>query len=307
MGRTYHRFSVCCGLLSFEKGQHKMPEFDGKVVLITGGTGGIGAATVRRMSQLGANVLFTGRQLQLANSIIRQTEQNPGKVVFVPADLSVPEEVKKIVRAAISTFGRLDFAFNNAGTLGPRCLLTQQSEDVFDYVFAVNVKAVFLLLESELRFMVQQHCGGSIVNTSSVNGMIATPGFAPYVASKHAVLGLTKSAAVEYGQHGIRVNAVSPGAIRTQLLRDAVGSEEAVDNLGASHPLLRIGTPEEVAATVVWLFSDCSSYLTGQSLVLDGGLTAQRPAAVVSTAVSTGARDNCEFSRSEADARNSGA
>jgi A-factor type gamma-butyrolactone 1'-reductase (1S-forming) len=275
-----------------------MPQFDDKVVLITGGTGSIGAATVRRMSQLGANVLFTGRQLELANSVIRQTEHNPGKVVFVPADLSVPEEVEKIVPAVISSFGRLDFAFNNAGTSGPRRLLAEPSEDVFDYVFAVNVKAVFLLLESELRFMVQQHCGGSIVNTSSVNGMIATPGFAPYVASKHALLGLTQSAAIEYGQYGIRVNAVSPGAIRTPLLRDAVGSEKALDSLSASHPLLRIGTPEEVAETVVWLFSDSSSYVTGQSLVLDGGLTAQRPAAVSSVLGSTDTQDNYEFSRS---------
>ena len=118
------------------------------------------------------------------------------------------------------------------------------------------------------------------MNTASVNGLIATPGSAPYVASKHAVLGLTKSAAIEYGQYGIRVNAISPGAIRTPLLLDAVGSEKAVDHLSASHPLLRIGTPEEVAETVVWLFSESSSYITGQSIVLDGGLTAQRPGVV---------------------------
>jgi A-factor type gamma-butyrolactone 1'-reductase (1S-forming) len=272
-----------------------MPQFDDKVVLITGGTNGIGAATVRRMSELGANVLFTGRQLKRADSIIRQTKHHPGRVVFVPADLSVPEEVKKIVPAAISTFGRLDFAFNNAGTSGPMRALTEQSESDFDLVFAVNMKAVFLLLESELRFMMEQRCGGSIVNTASVNGTIATPGYSPYVASKHAVLGLTKSAAVEYGQYGIRVNAVSPGAIRTRLLRDAVGSEEAVDHLSASHPLLRIGTPEDVAETVVWLFSDSSSYVTGQSIVLDGGLTAQRPGVAPTAAAPTDAGDNWEL------------
>lgn len=137
-----------------------MPQFDDKVVLITGGTSGIGAATVRRMSQLGANILFTGRRREQAERILRQTKHNPGHVVFIPADLSVPEQVKKIVPAAISTFGRLDFAFNNAATPGPRRLLAEQSEDVFDHVFAVNVKAVFLLLESELRFMVEQRSGG---------------------------------------------------------------------------------------------------------------------------------------------------
>jgi hypothetical protein len=180
--------------------------------LVTGGTSAIGATTVRRMSQLGANVLFTGCQFERANSIIRETERNSGKVVFFSADLSVPEEFKKIVPAA-----------------------------------------------------------------------------------------------VEYGQFGICVNAVSAGAIRTPLVRDAVGSEEAVDSLSASHPLLRIGTPEEVAEAAAWLFSDSSSYVTGQSLVLDGGLTAQRPAVVSTVVAPAGAQDNYEFGRSGAAGSNSGA
>jgi len=196
---------------------------------------------------------------------------------LVRADLSVPEEVRKISPLAVSTFGRLDFAFNNAGTFGSMGALAEQNEEVFDQVFALNVKALFLLLQSELALMLVQRSGGSIVNTASVNGMVAAPRVAPYVASKHAVLGLTKSAAVEYGKYGIRVNAVSAGAIRTQLLLDVLGSREALDDLGAAHPLRRIGTPEEVAETVVWLFSGSSSYVTGQSIVLDGGLTAQRP------------------------------
>lgn len=273
----------------------RIPQFEHKVALITGGTSGIGAAAVRRMSQLGANVLFTGRQCEQAEKIIRDTKENPGRVVFVPADLSVPEEVKKIVPAIVAAFGRLDFAFNNAGASGPRRMLADQREDVFDYILAVNVTAVFLLLQGELRLMVERQCGGSIVNTASVNGLVASPGSAPYVASKHAVLGLTKSAAVEYGQYGIRVNAVSPGAIRTQLLRGAYGSDEAVGQLGAAHPLLRIGTPEEVAETVVWLFSDSSSYVTGQSLVLDGGLTAQRPGTTSTGVGLTSALDTIEL------------
>ena len=272
-----------------------MPRFEHKVALITGGTSGIGAATVRRMSQLGANVLFTGRQSEQAERIIQDTKEDPGRVVFVPADLSVPEEVKKIVPATVAAFGRLDFAFNNAGASGSRRMLADQSEDVFDYILAVNVTAVFLLLQGELRLMVERQCGGSIVNTASVNGLVASPGSAPYVASKHAVLGLTKSAAVEYGQYGIRVNAVSPGAIRTQLLRGAYGSDEAVGQLGAAHPLLRIGTPEEVAETVVWLLSDSSSYVTGQSLVLDGGLTAQRPGVASAGVASASAQEAFEL------------
>jgi NAD(P)-dependent dehydrogenase (short-subunit alcohol dehydrogenase family) len=203
--------------------------------------------------------------------------RNPGKVMFFAADLSDSREVKSIVPAVLDAFGRLDFAFNNAGISGAKGSIVEQSEREYDLVFGINVKAMFLLLQDELRQMVAQGFGGSIVNTSSVGGTLAAPGAAPYVASKHAVLGLTKSAAVEYGRDGIRVNAVSPGAIRTELLLNVFGSQEALDRLGSSHPLSRIGLPEEVAETVVWLFSENSSYLSGQSIVLDGGLSAQRP------------------------------
>ena len=254
--------------------------FRGKVALITGGTAGIGAATVMRLSELGANVVFTGRDVESAERILRDTECNPGDVAFVQADLSMPGDVKKIIPSVISSFGRLDFAFNNAGTFGSMGSLVEQTEETFDQVFALNVKALFLLLQSELTLMLAQRSGGSIVNTSSVNGTVAAPRAAPYVASKHAVLGLTKSAAIEYGKYGIRVNAISPGAIRTQLLLNVFGSHKALDDLGAAHPLGRIGSPEEVAETVVWLFSDGSSYVTGQSVVLDGGLIAQRPGVV---------------------------
>jgi hypothetical protein len=140
----------------------------------------------------------------------------------------------------------------------------------------VNVKALFLLLKDEVKQMLAQGRGGSIVNAASVGGFLATPTAGHYVASKHAVLGLTKTAAVEYGKYGIRVNAVSPGAVRTEMLLSVFGSEE-LDRMGAVHPLGRIGRPEEIADAVAWLFSDESSYYTGQSLTLDGGLTAQRP------------------------------
>jgi NAD(P)-dependent dehydrogenase (short-subunit alcohol dehydrogenase family) len=252
-------------------------EFEGKVALITGATSGIGAATARRISELGGNVLLTGRRRMEGTRLVRELNRNPGKVVFFAADLSDSREVKRIVPAVLDAFGRLDFAFNNAGISGAKGSIVEQTEREYDLVFGINVKAMFLLLQDELRQMVAQGFGGSIVNTSSVGGTLAAPGAAPYVASKHAVLGLTKSAAVEYGRHGIRVNAVSPGAIRTELLLNVFGSQQALDRLGSAHPLSRIGLPEEVAETVVWLFSENSSYLSGQSIVLDGGLTAQRP------------------------------
>ena len=158
-------------------------------------------------------------------------------------------------------------------------LLIDQTEENFDRVFDVNVKALFLLLREEVNQMLAQGQGGSIVNAASVSGMLAIPTAGHYVASKHAVLGLTKTAAIEYGKNGIRVNGVSPGAVRTEMLLDVFGSEAAIDRMGTAHPLGRIGRPEEIADAVAWLFSDGSSYYTGQSLTLDGGLTAQRPLA----------------------------
>jgi NAD(P)-dependent dehydrogenase (short-subunit alcohol dehydrogenase family) len=136
---------------------------------------------------------------------------------------------------------------------------------------------MFLLLQDEVKQMMAQGNGGSIVNTASVGGLLAFPTAGPYVASKHAVLGLTKTAAIECGRYGIRVNGVSPGAVGTEMLLDVFGSEEALDEMSAVHPVDRIGRPEEIADAVAWLFSDKSSFCTGQSLTLDGGLTAQRP------------------------------
>ena len=248
-----------------------------KVALITGGTSGIGAATAIRTAELGAKVLITGRRQREGQLLVDEIIRNGGCAAFFRADLRRPDEARRIVPFAVETFGHLDYAFNNAGISGDNRLLVDQTEENFDRVFAVNVKALFLLLQAEVKQMLAQGGGGSIVNAASVGGFLATPTAGHYVASKHAVLGLTKTAAVEYGRYGIRVNAVSPGAVRTQMLLGVLGSEEALDRMGAVHPLGRIGRPEEVADAVAWLFSDESSYFTGQSLTLDGGLTAQRP------------------------------
>jgi NAD(P)-dependent dehydrogenase (short-subunit alcohol dehydrogenase family) len=252
-------------------------EFTGKVALITGGNSGIGAAAAKRVAELGAQVVITGRRQREGQMLANDIKRNSGSAAFIQADLTQPEQLRRIVPFALKTFGRLDYAFNNAGISGENRLLTDQTEKNFDSVFAVNVKALFLLLQDEIKQMMAQGRGGSIVNTASVGGMLAYPTAGPYVASKHAVLGLTKTAAVEYGRYGIRVNAVSPGAVRTEMLLDVFGTEEALDEMGAVHPIGRIGRPEEIADAVAWLFSDRSSYYTGQSLVLDGGLTAQRP------------------------------
>jgi A-factor type gamma-butyrolactone 1'-reductase (1S-forming) len=252
-------------------------ELAGKVALITGGNSGIGAATARRVAQLGAQVVVTGRRQCEGRLLVNDIKRNGGSAAFIEADLSQPEQVRRIVPFTLKTFGRLDYAFNNAGISGENRLLTDQTERAFDRVFAVNVKALFLLLQDEVKQMIVQGQGGSIVNTASVGGLLAFPTAGPYVASKHAVLGLTRTAAIECGRYGIRVNAVSPGAVRTEMLLDVFGTQEALNKMSAVHPIGRIGRPEEIADAVAWLFSDRSSYYTGQSLTLDGGLTAQRP------------------------------
>jgi NAD(P)-dependent dehydrogenase (short-subunit alcohol dehydrogenase family) len=253
------------------------PGFAGKVALITGGTRGIGAATARRVAELGAKVVITGRSWREGQRLVDEITRNGGCAAFIQADLTQPDQVRLIVPFTLKSFGRLDCALNNAGISGDNRSLVDQTEKNFDRVFAVNVKALFLLLQDELKQMIAQGEGGSIVNTASVGGRLATPSAGHYVASKHAVIGLTKTAAVECGRYGIRVNAVSPGAVRTEMLLEVFGSEGALDHMGSIHPIGRIGHPEEIADAVAWLFSEQSSYYTGQSLTLDGGLTAQRP------------------------------
>jgi A-factor type gamma-butyrolactone 1'-reductase (1S-forming) len=251
--------------------------FEGKVALITGGTAGIGEATARRVASLGAKTVLVGRNEDDGQRIVSEILGDGAEAVFLKADLSRPYESRRIVSATVKIYGRLDYAFNNAGISGQLRLIADQTESNFDEVFAVNIKGLFIALQEEIRQMLQQDWGGSIVNMASVGGLLATPGASIYVASKHAVIGLTKSAAIEYGPNGIRVNAVSPAAIRTDMLRQAFGHDAAFDELAGIHPIRRIGSTEDVADAVAWLFSEYSSYYTGQSLVLDGGLTAQRP------------------------------
>ncbi len=251
--------------------------FEDRVALITGGTAGIGEATVRHIAGLGAGIVFVGRDEEDGRRIESELVRDGARVVFLKADLSLPDQVRRIVPATVNIFGRLDYCFNNAGISGQIGLIADQSENNFDEVFSVNVKSLFIALQQEIRQMLRQGFGGSIVNMASVGGSLATAGASVYVASKHAVLGLTKSAAIEYGSCGIRANAISPGAVRTDMLRKVIGDDEVLDHMADIHPVRRLGLPEDVANAVAWLFSDESSYYTGQSLVLDGGLTAQRP------------------------------
>ena len=197
------------------------------------------------------------------------------EALFVPTDVAQEAQVKNLIERTLEQFGRLDFAFNNAGIEQEPTPFLEQKVETYDQIMDINVKGVWLSMRHEIPAMLKSG-GGAIVNTSSVAGVTAFPGIEVYAASKHAVIGLTKSAAVEFGKQGIRINAVLPAAIETDMYRRFVGKNaENKAALTAMHPIGRIGTPEEIADAVIWLSSSKSSFVIGHSLLVDGGFTAQ--------------------------------
>jgi NAD(P)-dependent dehydrogenase (short-subunit alcohol dehydrogenase family) len=261
------------------------PSLQDRVVLVTGGSSGIGRAAVQAFARAGAKVVFAARGGGRGDQVAREIRAQGGEVRFVRADVSQAEEVERLVSEAVVTFGRLDAAFNNAATVeGALALTADFTEEQFDRCIRDNLKSVWLCLRREIRQMLAQTpSGGAIVNTSSVNGLGGASGGALYSAAKAGLLALTKSAAQEYAARGIRVNALVAGAFRTPMLEgifDAVGggtaeSRAAVEaQYAALNPMRRIGRPEEAAAAAVWLCSDAASYVTGHSMIVDGGMTA---------------------------------
>ena len=253
-----------------------MKEFDGKVALVTGGGSGIGRATALAFAREGAQVVIGNRNVQRGEEAVSMIHDAGGTASFKRTDVLVAAEIKALVEHTVTTYGRLDVAFNNAGIEGEvKPTLVDQTEANFDAVMGINVKGVWLSMKYEIPQMLKTG-GGAIVNCSSVAGVIGFPGIGIYIASKHAVIGLTKTAALEFSAQGIRVNAVNPAVIDTEMVdRLADGMSMKKEDLSALHPIGRIGRVEEVAEAVLWLCSDRAPFVTGHSLIVDGGFTAK--------------------------------
>ncbi len=243
-----------------------------KVALVTGGTSGIGRATAISYAQQQAKVVVVGRRVDEGEETVRLIQEAGGEAIFVQADVTKEADVKAMVNKAVGVFGRLDIAFNNAGTAGENPSLTEQTETEYDHTMNVNVKGVWLSMKHEIAQMLKQG-SGAIVNMASAVGVIALPNLPLYTASKHAVVGLTKAAALQYVKAGIRINVVAPGSIKTEMFEAA--TDEVKAYLAELHPIGRVGTPREVANAVLFLSSDMASFITGETLMVDGGYVAQ--------------------------------
>ena len=249
-------------------------ELQNKVALVTGGTTGIGRDTAVLFAKAGAKVVVSGRRETEGKETSNLIRAAGGDGMFVKSDVSKSSDVQSLVQKTVEKFGRLDIAFNNAGIEGKWVPLIEQSLEDWDAVIDINLKGTWLCLKHEIQQMLKQGGGGTIVNMSSVAGLMGAAGAGVYCASKHGVIGLTRTAALEYAAHGIRVNAVCPAVIETAMSDRAFADPEANKRVLALHPIGRFGKPMEVAEAVLWLCSSKSSFMTGHYIVLDGGMLA---------------------------------
>jgi len=247
--------------------------FQNKVAIVTGGSFGIGRAAAIAFANRGAKVVIADWMED--EETLSAIQSNGGEAIFVKCDVSKDPDVKNMVDKAVSQFGRLDFAFNNAGVEGLSAPTHECSEENWDKTIDVNLKGVWLCLKYEIMQMLKNG-GGAVVNNASIAGLVGFPNIPAYVASKHGVIGLTKNAALEYAKSKIRVNVVCPGVIKTPMIDRFTGkSKEVEKQFESMEPVGRLGQAEEVAETVIWLCSDASSFVTGDAIPVDGGWTAQ--------------------------------
>ena len=245
-----------------------------KVALITGGTAGIGRASVLAFAKRGYTTVFCGRREAEGLETQRLAEAVGGRSLFVQADVVQEAEVEQLMTRALEFTGRIDAAFNNAGITGAMGATDAQSREDWESVLTINVVGTWLCMKHQIKAMLPQG-HGAIVNMSSVSGVWGMPGLSPYAASKHAVLGLSKTAAIEYAAAGIRINAVAPAGIMTDILGSTLGHDPTLlAKFTSAHPIGRLGSVDEVAEAVVWLCSDGASFITGHTLMIDGGATA---------------------------------
>ncbi len=247
--------------------------FQGKVAVVTGGAGGIGRATAELLAAGGARVLVADVKDREGRETVERIVAAGGVGAYRRTDVTEEAEVEALMAAAVETYGRLDIGVNNAGISGATARVTELSFAAWRRTMDVNLHAVFLCMRAEIPRLLAGG-GGTIVNTSSAAGLMGFPGMAAYVASKHGVIGLTKTAALEHARDGIRINAVCPGGVRTPMLEAFAGSEAALEAMGQTAPMRRLASPEEIAAAIVWLCSDAASFVTGTAMSVDGGVMA---------------------------------
>ena len=248
---------------------------ENKVALVTGAGSGIGRASSLILAREGAKMVVSDIDASGAEETLSLIKERGGDGVFVHADVSKSNDVQELISRAVSTYGRLDCAYNNAGIEGYMSgRLHEYPEETWDRLVDINIKGVWLCLKYEIPLMLEQG-GGAIVNTASVAGLVGARRLSAYIASKHAVVGLTKAAALEYAQDGIRVNAVCPGTIDTPMLDRLIAGWKTDEDMNTRQPIGRMGTPAEIAETVAWLCSDAASLVTGIAMAVDGGQTAE--------------------------------
>ena len=248
---------------------------DKKVAIITGGSSGIGRATAVALANEGVKVAVAARRIKEGEETVELVKDAGSDGIFVKTDVANEDDVKVLIETTVKTYGRLDYAFNNAGIEETIIPFLDQTSEKFDQIMNTNVRGVWLSMKYEIPEMIKSG-GGAIVNNSSVAGIVGYPQMPIYIASKHAVLGLTKSAALEYAKSGIRINAIAPGGVETEMAnRVNKNNPQFLETLTSMHPIGRLAKPEEIANTVVWLLSEKASFVLGHTLLVDGGVVSR--------------------------------